>query len=63
MRRHQKTELHAIAEQKEITDRKAIEVRCVDKCKIRWNAANVSMYRHMHVESEEEALFINLEKV
>jgi len=63
MNEHQKTELSLIAAQKKITDQIANDVRCIDMCKMRKNASNVSLYRRMHLESEEEELFTNIQKV
>lgn len=63
MSEHQKTELSSIAAQKKVTDQIDNDVRCIDICKMRQNAANVSLYRRMHLESEEEAIFMNLQKV
>lgn len=63
MNEHQKTELSSIAAQKKIIDQIANDVRCIDMCKMRKNASNVSLYRRMHLESEEEELFTNIQKV
>ncbi|CAH1724840.1 unnamed protein product [Aphis gossypii] len=62
MNEHQKTELSSIAAQKKIADQIANDVRCIDMCKMRKNASNVSLYRRMHLESEEEELFTNIQK-
>lgn len=63
MSEHQKTEISTIAAQKKMTDQIANDVRCIDMCKMRQNAANVSLYRRMHLESEEEEMFRNIQKV
>jgi len=63
MHEHQKTELGSIAAQKKITDQIANDVRCIDMCKMRKNASNVSLYRRMYLETEEEELFTNIQKV
>jgi len=63
MSEHQKTEISTIAAQKNITDRIANDARCIYMGKMRQNAANVSLYRRMHLESEEEEMFRNIQKV
>jgi len=63
MSEHQKTEISTIAAQKKITDQIANDARCIAMCKMRQNAANVSLYRRMHLESEEEEMFMNIQKV
>ncbi|XP_001944194.2 meiosis-specific nuclear structural protein 1-like [Acyrthosiphon pisum] len=62
MSKHQKTEISTIAERKKITDQLANDARCIELCKMRQNAANVSLYRRMHLESEEEEMFTNIQK-
>jgi len=63
MKEHKKTEISQIAAQKKINDQITTDVRCIDMCKMRQNAANVSLYRRMHLESEEEEMFMNIQKV
>jgi len=63
MKEHKKTEISHNAAQKKIKDQIATDVRCIDMCKMRQNAANVSLYRRMHLESEEEEMFTNIQKV
>jgi len=63
MSEHQKTEISTIAAQKKIADQIANDARCIEICKMRQNAANVSLYRRMHLESEEEKMFTNIQKV
>lgn len=60
---HQKTEISAIAAQKEITNRKANYAHCIELNKMHQKAANVSLYRRMHLESEEEEMLKNIQKV
>ncbi|XP_025194177.1 meiosis-specific nuclear structural protein 1-like [Melanaphis sacchari] len=62
MNKHKKTELSALAAQKKITDQIANDVRCIDMCKMGQNALNISLYRRMHLESEEEEMFTNIQK-
>jgi len=63
MSEQQKTEISTIAAQKKISEQIANDVRCIEICKMRQNAANVSLYRRMHLESEEEEMFTNIQKV
>jgi len=63
MNGHQKTEISTIAAQKEIADRKANYAHCILLSQMRQKAANVSLYRRMYLESEEEEMFKNIQKV
>ncbi|CAI6372646.1 unnamed protein product [Macrosiphum euphorbiae] len=62
MSEQQKTEISAIEAQKKISEQIANDARCIEICKMRQNAANVSLYRRMHLESEEEEMFTNIQK-
>jgi len=63
MSEHQKTEISTIAAREKISEQIANDARCIEMCKMRQNAANVSLYRRMHLESEEEEMFTNIQKV